>query len=114
MDLAMVVLAVLVGLFAFAGIMGLSYAMTGRLSVLEDRVRSIRNEYQGSGQEWRDRFDRSLRVVRRLGELVPRSPAEMSRQQRRLVQAGFRSKDAPCSSSERRRARSCSSWSPRP
>ena len=94
MDLWLKVLAALVGFLAFAGIMGLSYAMAGRLSVLGERVRQIRAEYQGSDQEWRDYLDRSLRVVRRMGELIPRSPAEMSRQQRRLVRAGFRSKDA--------------------
>lgn len=95
MDLAVVVLAVLVGLFAFGGILALSYAIAGRLSVLEERVRQIRADHQGAGQQWQAYLDRSLRVVQRLGEMIPRSPAEMSRQQRRLVQAGFRSKDAP-------------------
>lgn len=95
MDLAVISLAALIGVFAFAGILALSYTMAGRMSALDERVRSIRAEFQGStGSEWRDRFDRSVRVVRRLGEMIPRSPAEMSRQQRRLVQAGFRSKDA--------------------
>jgi tight adherence protein C len=95
MDLWLQLLAALIGILAFAGIMALSYAMAGRLSILGERVRQIRAEHKGSGQEWRDYLDRSLRVVRRMGELIPRSPAEMSRQQRRLVRAGFRSKDAP-------------------
>jgi len=95
MDLWLKLLAALIGFMAFAGLMALSYAMAGRLSVLGERVRQIRAEHQGSGQEWRDYLDRSLRVVRRMGELIPRSPTEMSRQQRRLVRAGFRSKDTP-------------------
>lgn len=95
MDLWLKLLAALVGFLAFMGIMALSYVMAGRMSVLGERVRQIRAEYRGSGQEWRDYLDRSLRVVRRVGELIPRSPAEMTRQQRRLVRAGFRSKDTP-------------------
>jgi tight adherence protein C len=95
MDVAVISLAALIGVFAFAGILALSYTMAGRMSALDERVRSIRAEFQGpAGGEWRDRFDRSVRVVRRLGRMIPRSPAEMSRQQRKLVQAGFRSKDA--------------------
>jgi tight adherence protein C len=87
-------LAGLVGLFAFVGIFSLSYALAGRLSSLEERVRQLRLEQQGEGARWRSHVDRSLRLFRRLGELIPRPPDEMSRQERRLVQAGIRRRDA--------------------
>ena len=95
MELSLPVLAALIGLFTFVGLLALSYAVAGRMTALEERFRQIRAEYQGPSRRWRERLDGSLRVVRRLGQMIPRSPDEMSRQQRRLVQAGFRSKDAP-------------------
>ncbi|MGA2262995.1 MAG: type II secretion system F family protein, partial [Acidobacteriota bacterium] len=44
---------------------------------------------------WRTYLQRSERVIKPLGGLVPRSPGEMSRQERRLVKAGIRRKDGP-------------------
>lgn len=88
-------LAGLVGLFTFAGIFGLAYALAGRLSAVEERFRQLRSESEGASSGWREYLDRSLRLVRRLGEMIPRSPDEMSRQERRLVQAGIRRKDGP-------------------
>ena len=38
---------------------------------------------------------RSEKVLKPLGEMIPRSPEEMSRQERRLTQAGIRRRDAP-------------------
>lgn len=38
---------------------------------------------------------RSEKVLKPLGEMIPRPPEEMSRQERRLVQAGIRRRDAP-------------------
>jgi tight adherence protein C len=93
--MTLILLAALIGLFAFVGIFAAAYALLGRLSGLEERFRQLRLEYQGTGSGWRDYLDRSLRIFKRLGELVPRSPDEMSRQERRLVQAGIRRKDAP-------------------
>jgi tight adherence protein C len=95
MEASLPVLAAVIGLLTFLGLLTLSYALAGRISILEERFRQIRAEYQGSGRRWREYLDRTLHVVRRMGEIVPRSPDEMSRQQRRLVQAGYRTKDAP-------------------
>jgi tight adherence protein C len=95
MEALLPVLAAVIGLLTFLGLLTLSYAQAGRISILEERFRQIRAEYQGSGRRWREYLDRTLHVVRRMGEIVPRSPDEMSRQQRRLVQAGYRTKDAP-------------------
>jgi tight adherence protein C len=38
---------------------------------------------------------RSEKVLKPLGEMIPRSPEEMSRQEQRLMHAGIRRKDAP-------------------
>ncbi len=38
---------------------------------------------------------KSVEVIKPLGELIPRSPEEMSRQERRLARAGIRRKDGP-------------------
>lgn len=38
---------------------------------------------------------RSEKILKPLGEMIPRSPEEMSRQERRMAQAGIRRKDAP-------------------
>jgi tight adherence protein C len=95
MELPLPVLAALIGLFAFVGLLALGSAVLGRLTAVEERFRQIRAEHEGPSRRWRESLDGSLRVVRRLGQMIPRSPAEMSRQQRRLVQAGFRGRDAP-------------------
>jgi tight adherence protein C len=45
--------------------------------------------------DWLNLVRRSERVLKPLGEMIPRSPEEMSRQERRLAQAGIRRRDAP-------------------
>jgi tight adherence protein C len=94
MELPLPLLAVGFGIFMFVALVALSYALLGPLTAIEERVRQIRAEHQGPARRWRRSVEGTLRVVRSLGKVVPRSPAEMSRQQRRLVQAGFRSRDA--------------------
>ena len=89
------VLIALFGLFTFVGLLTLSYAVAGRFSALEERFRRLRAEYDGAGRRWQAYLDRTVRVLRRIGGMIPRSHDEMSRQQRRLVHAGHRSKDAP-------------------
>jgi tight adherence protein C len=89
-------LAGLIGLLAFVGIFGLSYTLAVRPSGFEERVRQLRIEQQGGGRGGlRAQLERTLLFFRRLGEFIPRSPDEMSRQERRLVQAGIRRRDAP-------------------
>jgi tight adherence protein C len=91
----LLVLAVFVGLFAFAGIFGLAYALMGGLTSLEGRFRQLRREQQGPTTSWQEQAERLLSFFKRVGEMVPRSPEEMSRQGRRLVQGGIRRKDGP-------------------
>lgn len=89
----MTVMAVL--LFTFLGIFAASYVMLGRLNPLEDRFRQLRVEHEGSPVLWREYLAKLREFLTQLGGMIPRSPEEMSRQQKRLVQAGIRHKGAP-------------------
>jgi tight adherence protein C len=59
---------------------------------IEERIHGVTPE------KWRFNWIRFVRggekVLKPLGQMVPRSPSEMSRQERRLAQAGIRRKDA--------------------
>jgi tight adherence protein C len=62
---------------------------------------NIQERVRGTEAPARARFDwmRYLKdtekVLKPLGEMIPRSPEEMSRQERRMAQAGIRRRDAP-------------------
>ncbi|HXG66806.1 MAG TPA: type II secretion system F family protein [Blastocatellia bacterium] len=93
MDLAL--LAGMFGFLTFVVIFGTAYAMFGKGRVLEERVT------HSLVKESKPRFNlsrfwkRSQQVFKPLGEMIPRSPQEMSRQERRLMIAGIRHKDGP-------------------
>src|SRR5688572_20088511 len=59
---------------------------------LAERVRLDAPEKQSRSLS--DYVDSVFSVFKPLGEVIPRSPEEMSRQERRLIQAGIRRKDA--------------------
>jgi tight adherence protein C len=90
------ILAAVIGVLVFIAVFSIAYAMFGRTRTLEQRVRQT-----GDGRETASRFNigdlikGSENIFRPLGEIIPRSPEEMGRQERRLVTAGFRRKDAP-------------------
>ncbi len=90
------ILVGVIGVLVFIAVFSIAYAMFGRSSTLEQRVRQT-----GEGEQRRARFNfrdlvkGSEHIFKPLGEIIPRSPEEMSRQERRLVTAGFRRKDAP-------------------
>jgi tight adherence protein C len=90
------ILAAVIGVLVFIAVFSIAYAIFGRTRTLEQRVRQT-----GEGEETGSRFNiselikGSENIFRPLGEIIPRSPEEMGRQERRLVTAGFRRKDAP-------------------
>jgi tight adherence protein C len=94
MDVNLPLLVVVIGALVFIALFSIAYAMFGRSRTLEERVYSSEKEKQPR-LSVRDFLTRSEHIFRPLGEIIPRSPEEMSRQERRLVQAGFRRKDAP-------------------
>ena len=62
--------------------------MSGSVTRVEARVRSLRSEE--SATAWRDRLESAGKVVQHIGEAIPRSPSELGRVERRLMQAGYR------------------------
>jgi tight adherence protein C len=91
MDLRLL-LAIIATLFFGAAFLA-GYALLTKRPSLADRLAETRVR--------RPRLDllkylqRSEKFLKPLGEILPRSPEEMSRQERRLVQAGYRRRDAP-------------------
>jgi tight adherence protein C len=88
-------LVAVIGVLVFIALFSVGYAMFGRSSTLEQRVREAGEGETSSPFNLGDLIRGSEHIFRPLGEMIPRSPEEMSRQERRLVTAGFRRKDAP-------------------
>ena len=84
-----------IGALIFIALLAIGNAVFSGASTLEQRVRQGREEGEGARFSFRDLLRGSERIFRPLGEMIPRSPEEMSRQERRMVKAGFRRKDAP-------------------
>ena len=81
--------------FAFAsvvvGALGMRLA-AGRAGVVDRRLQEVTgHQAQDDAQP---QFETVMRVLKRVGNKVPRSPAEMGKLRLRLVQAGFRSEEA--------------------
>lgn len=88
------ILVGVIGALVFLAVMTIGSAVMGRSRTLEERVRTGDEEVPGPRFNFRNMLKRSEQIIRPLGEIIPRSPDEMSRQERRLVKAGFRRKDA--------------------
>ncbi len=86
-------LLVFAGGLLFTAIILAGFALVVRRPNIDERVTGV------VAEKWR--FDwiryikRSEKVLKPLGDMIPRSPEEMSRQERRLAQAGIRRKDGP-------------------
>lgn len=86
-------LAIIIGSLTFIGVMS---ALVG---VFAARVR-VAERLGGSpapadhGSVFQDVLRRASEAIRPIGEALPRSAEQMSRQEKKLVQAGFRGKDA--------------------
>lgn len=94
MGVGLTALAVVIGLLVFLGLFGAASAVSGGLSTVEERVRQMRRE-ERTRPAWQEYLERSKGAFRQLGEVLPRSPKEMTRVERRLVRAGFRRKESP-------------------
>jgi tight adherence protein C len=90
---ALIVLAF--GILVFLCIFSFAYFLVERRPNLEKRVRQQGGDEERKGFRWQSYLDLSRTVLKHTGEIVPRSPQEMSRQERRLTQAGIRRRDAP-------------------
>ena len=87
--------AIIIGTLVFIGVFAAAYAFWGRTSNLEERVSHPLDADQKRRFNWRDLLKSSEGVFKPLGDMIPRSPEEMSRQEKRLVKAGIRHKDGP-------------------
>jgi tight adherence protein C len=85
---------IIIGVLVFAGLCGVIYALSGRQTGLKRRLGATKPDDSGHSS-WRNLLKGSQRVFKPLGDMIPRSPEEMSRQQKRLVMAGIRHKDGP-------------------
>ncbi len=81
------------GCLLFTGVFLTGYVLLLRRPNLEERVHGVVPEKHRF--DWIRYVRESEKVLKPLGEMIPRSPEEMSRQERRLVQAGIRRKDGP-------------------
>lgn len=93
MDLTAFVL--IAGLLVFIALFGVGYVLSIGTLDLKKRLFSSGAEAENDKSKlgWGKYVEGSERVFRSLGEVVPRSPDEMSRQENRLAQAGIRRKD---------------------
>ncbi len=90
LTLSIVILAVLL----FVTFLGGGYALSIRTLDLKKRVDTSPVKAKAGKVDWRSYVESCERVFRSLGETLPRSPEDTSRQQQRLAQAGIRRKDA--------------------
>src|SRR5436309_15751649 len=84
---------IVVALFVFIAVYGVMSVVFRRRIDVDKRVR----QHHPSGEEqknWRQILLRLEGLFKPLGEIIPRSPEEMSKHEKRLAQAGYRRKDA--------------------
>src|SRR5881296_2573499 len=86
--------AVIIGALVFIVIFSLMAAFFRRNVDLQQRIRQGGAPEKKATKTWRDHVKTFESLFKPLGTVIPRSPEEMSRQEKRLVQAGFRRKDA--------------------
>lgn len=91
MDLTLLV--VILGVLLFVAFIGAGYAISTRPLDLKKRVDTSPAEGKAGKVDWRSYVESCERIFRSLGETLPRSPEDMSQQQKRLAQAGIRRKD---------------------
>ncbi len=87
------IIFVFAGVMLFVAVFALSYALFTRRPNLEQRITGT--EPTSSKVDWRRLVRGTEKVFKPLGELIPRSPEEMSRQEQRFAMAGIRRRDAP-------------------
>ena len=91
MDLTLLV--VILGVLLFVAFIGAGYAISTRTLNLKKRVDTNPEEAKPGKVDWRSYVESCERVFRSVGEMLPRSPEDVSKQQKRLAQAGIRRKD---------------------
>lgn len=91
--MALILSSILIGLLVSLAILSLAYALWKGPNKLAKFFREPESEKAKRG--WRDQIRKMERLFKPLGGIIPRSPEEMSRQERKLCQAGIRREDGP-------------------
>jgi tight adherence protein C len=92
MDIIILMVALGVVLFTVISVAG--YLVLGGVNIKKRlRMDVLPEDDKPNIPAWHSIKKRYEKVAKPLGELIPRSPDEMSRQERRMVQAGIRRKD---------------------
>src|ERR1051326_4463061 len=86
--------ALAIGGLLFIVIFSVLVAFLRRNVDVEGRLRPRGARERSQPKPWREYVKSFESLFKPLGNVIPRSPEEMSRQEKRLVQAGFRRKDA--------------------
>lgn len=92
MDLTL--LAIVGGLLLFVGLFALLYALVRRGVRVGDRIIDRAAPAVSDADEATPWKDRLVRFFKPIGEMLPRSPEDLSAEAQKLVQAGYRRKDA--------------------
>jgi len=83
----------IVSIFVFVAVFAVLAVVFRRRIDVDKRIRrASTGAAQGNG--WQQILGRLEGLFKPLGEIIPRSPEEMSKHEKRLAQAGFRRKDA--------------------
>ncbi len=90
-----IVLAIIFGALAFITVFSLTFFFFGRRRNLEEKIGQHVLEKDKTQFSWRTYMKRAEGLFKPLGDMIPRSPEEMSRQEKRLMRAGIRHKDGP-------------------
>ena len=91
----LMLLMLIMGLLLFIGLFAGANFLLGRTNKVKDLFREPEVEKKKKDGIARKFLDRVERIFKPLGEILPRSPEEMSRQEQKLWQAGIRRKDGP-------------------
>ncbi|MEW6130951.1 MAG: type II secretion system F family protein [Acidobacteriota bacterium] len=93
--MSLTLLAVILGVLAFLIIFSLAMLLFSKRRNLEERVGQSLPQSNQRRFDWRNYMKRAEGLFKPLGDIIPRSPEEMSRQEKRLMHAGIRHKDGP-------------------
>jgi tight adherence protein C len=93
MNLTVLLVIAGIGVLTFIAIFAIVHVLWSGRPNVEKRMRQQDEENKPKTLEWRDVKKTFFTFLKPIGEIVPRSPQEMSRQERRLTQAGIRRRD---------------------
>ncbi len=83
------------GVITFTAFFLAGYAFLLRKPPVDRRIRDAEHSKKSQLSRLTQYLKRSEEFLKPLGEMIPRSPEEMTRQEKRLVQAGIRRRDGP-------------------